>query len=180
MVSVNNKWRNIYSKNTQESFCKKGESLCYLNQDHSPYSTPGSMRQTLHSRAPAARNMGSLRLSKTSVFPILHQLSQASAVKRWGLLLSPKSYLWNWSFYNRGITQREACHCPHPQLQSPGSEILPEGRSSHKGEAPISSHRNLLHLQHNLEKFNSRALSKTVENVVKGNWEEICVWWRKA
>ena len=49
------------------------------------------MRQTLHSKAPAARNMGLplrdffLRLSKTSVFPILHQLSQASAVKRWGL-----------------------------------------------------------------------------------------------
>lgn len=31
-----------------------------------------------------------------------------------------------------GVSQREVCHCPHPQIQSPGSNILPGTELGHK------------------------------------------------
>lgn len=35
-------------------------------------------------------------------------------------------------------TQREASHCPHPQLQRPGSEILLGGKAGHKTDSSSS------------------------------------------
>lgn len=42
--------------------------------------------------------------------------------------LSPQVY-WASSYWDRGVIQRKACHCPQIQLWSLGSEILPGGRS---------------------------------------------------